>query len=82
MAHTFDLIGVGAPIMDIVAPVPDSFLVHVPGAKGGMVMVEADEMERIVAKLPAKPALTPGGSAANTTFNAARLGLQIGRAHV
>lgn len=76
MPHTFDLIGVGAPIMDIVAPVPDSFLVHVPGDKGGMVMIEADVMEQIVAKLPAKPLLTPGGSAANTTFNAARLGLR------
>jgi sugar/nucleoside kinase (ribokinase family) len=76
MSHTFDLIGVGAPIMDLVAPVPDSFLVHVSGDKGGMVMVEADEMERIVARLPAQPHLTPGGSAANTTFNAARLGLR------
>jgi sugar/nucleoside kinase (ribokinase family) len=76
MQPTFDLIGVGAPIMDIVAPVPDSFLIHVPGDKGGMVMVEAPEMERIVAKLPAPPLLTPGGSAANTTFNATRLGLR------
>lgn len=72
----FDLIGVGAPIVDIVAAVPESFLAQVRGEKGGMVMVDADEMAELVAKLPITPALTPGGSAANTIFNASRLGLR------
>src|SRR5882757_3436126 len=72
----FDLIGVGAPIMDIVAAVPESFLAHVSGEKGGMVMVDADEIAQLVARLPESPALTPGGSAANTIFNATRLGLR------
>ncbi len=75
-APSLDLIGVGAPIMDVVAPVPDSFLAHTAGEKGGMVMVEAAEMARLVALLPTPPTLTPGGSAANTTFNATRLGLR------
>jgi len=70
-----DLIGVGAPIMDLVASVPENFLVHAGGAKGGMVMVNADEMAHLVNLLPSPPAITPGGSAANTTFNANRLGL-------
>lgn len=72
----FDLIGVGAPIMDIVASVPDSFLYKVRGKKGGMVMIDADEMAQLVAQLPEPPEMTPGGSAANTIFNAARLGLR------
>jgi len=72
----FDLIGVGSPIMDLLAPVPEAFLARVPGAKGGMVLVDAAEMERIVGLLDRPPACTPGGSAANTTFNAARLGLR------
>src|SRR5262245_53287591 len=75
-ASSFDLIGVGAPIMDMVAPVPESFLAHMRGEKGGMVIVDADEMQQLVAKLPAPPALTTGGSAANTIFNATRLGLK------
>src|SRR5882724_2552715 len=75
-APGFDLIGVGAPIMDIVASVPDSFLYNVRGEKGGMVMIDADEMAQLVAKLPEPPEMTPGGSAANTIFNAARLGLR------
>ena len=71
-----DLIGVGAPIMDLVASVPENFLAHAGGEKGGMVMVDASEISRLVALLPTPPAITPGGSAANTTFNANRLGLR------
>ncbi|OAM90673.1 adenosine kinase [Termitidicoccus mucosus] len=71
-----DLVGVGAPIMDLVASVPDSFLSEAGGEKGGMVMIDATEMRRLVGKLPLPPAITNGGSAANTTYNAARLGLR------
>jgi sugar/nucleoside kinase (ribokinase family) len=74
--HLFDLVGVGAPIVDIVAAVPESFLQQVRGEKGGMVMVDALEIMELVAKLPSAPAITPGGSAANTIFNANRLGLR------
>ena len=71
-----DLIGVGAPIVDIVAAVPESFLANVSGEKGGMVMVDAGEIDSLVTKLAVPPAFTPGGSAANTIFNASRLGLR------
>ena len=71
-----ELAGVGNPIVDLVAQVPDSFLSNVPGEKGGMVLVDDAEMARILAHLGDPPALTTGGSAANATFNAARLGLR------
>jgi sugar/nucleoside kinase (ribokinase family) len=71
-----DLVGVGSPIMDLVAKVPDSFLTNVSGDKGGMVLVDDQEMSRILALLDDPPAQTTGGSAANATFNAARLGLR------
>lgn len=71
-----DLAGVGSPIMDLVAQVPDSFLANISGEKGGMVLVDDAEMGRIVALLGTPPAVTTGGSAANATFNAARLGLR------
>ncbi len=71
----YDLIGVGAPIMDLVASVPDSFLAQAKGEKGGMVMVDEKEIARLVSLLLTPPKSTPGGSAANTTFNANRLGL-------
>src|SRR3954470_1890419 len=74
---TFDLIGVGSPIMDLLARVPDEFLrKNVAGEKGGMVLVDDTEMQRIVNLLDGEPAHATGGSAANATYNAARLGLR------
>jgi sugar/nucleoside kinase (ribokinase family) len=61
--------------MDLTAQVDDSFLVNARGEKGGMVLVDDAEMERILALLETRPSITTGGSAANATFNAARLGL-------
>ena len=74
---SFELIGVGSPIMDLLARVPDDFLHrNVAGEKGGMVLVDHDEMQRIVGLLDGEPAYATGGSAANATYNAARLGLR------
>lgn len=73
---SFDLIGVGSPIMDLLAQVPESFLATVTGEKGGMVLVETPEIEALVARLPAEPLVIPGGCAANTAQFAARLGLR------
>jgi sugar/nucleoside kinase (ribokinase family) len=75
-AHPFELVGIGSPIMDLLAPVHDTFLSHVPGEKGGMVLVDSDEMHQILQKLERDPAHSTGGSAANVTFNATRLGLR------
>ncbi len=62
--------------MDLLAPVPEAFLQQVRGEKGGMVLVDADEMQQIVARLAEPPATSTGGSAANATLNATRLGLR------
>ncbi len=75
-SSSFDLLGIGSPIMDLTAHVPESFLATVRGDKGGMVLVDAPEMESIVARLPGAPELENGGSAANLTRAAARLGLR------
>lgn len=75
-AHTFDLIGVGNPIMDILAHVSDDFLRdHVAGDKGGMVLVDDEDIVNLVGKLGTALATAPGGSAANTTLGATKLGL-------
>ncbi len=75
-SSTFDLVGVGSPIMDILAAVPEELLAQVPGEKGGMVLVDAAEMATLLQLLPAAPARSTGGSAANCSLNAARLGLR------
>jgi sugar/nucleoside kinase (ribokinase family) len=73
----FDLIGIGNPIMDLLAHVPESFLTdHVSGEKGGMVLVDDHDIAALVAKIGTKLAVTPGGSAANATLGATRLGLR------
>ena len=74
--HSFDLIGVGSPIMDLLAQVPESFISTLTGVKGGMVLVDAAEMEAIVVRLEQSPATVAGGSAGNTAVSAARLGLR------
>ena len=74
---SFDLIGVGNPIMDLLAHVPESFLTtHVAGEKGGMVLVDDCDIAGLVGQLATDYAVTPGGSAANATLGAARLGLR------
>src|SRR5580658_10716064 len=73
---SFDLVGIGSPIVDLVALVPEDFLKQVHGAKGGMELVEEAEMARILALLEEPPVRATGGSAANTIFNASRLGLR------
>lgn len=72
---SFDLVGVGNPIIDVLAQVPESFLSEVGGAKGGMVLVDAETIGKWMAQLPEPFTEAPGGSAGNTVFAAARLGL-------
>jgi len=73
----FDLIGLGSPIMDVLAHVSEGFLHdHVAGAKGGMVLVDDADIAGLMAKIGPNVAVTPGGSAANTTLGATRLGLK------
>lgn len=74
--HSFDLIGVGSPIMDLLAQVPEAFITTLTGVKGGMVLVDATEMEAIVVRLEQSPVSVAGGSAGNTAVSAARLGLR------
>jgi len=74
--HTseIDIIGVGSPIVDLLARVDDAFLRTIDGGKGGMVLVGPADIAAMVARLPAAPARSPGGSSGNTTFALARLG--------
>lgn len=74
--HEFDIIGVGSPIVDSLAHVEDSFIASIGGAKGGMELVDADTIGTLMAKASDKLVEAPGGSAGNTTFALARLGLR------
>ncbi len=69
------VLGVGSPIVDLLALTSDEFLETVPGAKGGMELVAPDAMDQIIARLERPPEMAPGGSAANTVCTLARLGV-------
>ena len=68
------IIGVGSPIVDTVTQVDESFIEQINGAKGGMVYVETDTIEKLLGKAPNKAIKSPGGSAGNTLFALARMG--------
>lgn len=72
------VLGVGSPMMDLLARVPESFLNSVPGQKGGMEWVTPQEMDVLLSRLPEPPCRAPGGSAANTVCALARLGMPVG----
>lgn len=73
---TFELLGIGNPIMDFIAHVDDEFLrQHVAGEKGGMVLVDDHDIEHLLTRLGGAVARAPGGSAANAVLGATKLGL-------
>ncbi|MDI1250847.1 MAG: adenosine kinase [Lacunisphaera sp.] len=76
-SHSFELLGIGNPIMDLLAHVDDAFLrTHVAGDKGGMVLVDHTDIAALLARIDGQLAVTPGGSAANAVLGATRLGLR------
>ena len=70
--------GVGSPIMDLLAHVSDEFVSTYAGEKGGMELVDGEFMAKLLGNLPDTPKLAAGGSAANTVFALARLGMPCG----
>ena len=49
------VLGVGSPLLDLLARVDDAFLETIPGEKGGMLMVDADFQQSVLARLPGNP---------------------------
>ncbi|MBO5922969.1 MAG: adenosine kinase, partial [Lentisphaeria bacterium] len=77
MKKDFSVIGVGSPIVDLIAQVSDDFLKNVPGEKGGMVMIGNDDLNHLTALLGEENVKrTPGGSAGNTLFDLAHFGVK------
>lgn len=70
------ILGVGSPLVDLLLNVDDSFLKeHVSGAKGGMEMVEPEVISALVTLSGKTPEKAPGGSAGNTVFALAKMGI-------
>ena len=73
----WNILGVGSPLVDQLLNVDDAFLKeYVSGAKGGMEMVEPEVISALVARSGKTPEQAPGGSAGNTIFALAKMGVK------
>ena len=75
-ATTFDILGIGNAIVDVVARAEDTFLSRHDMHKGAMILVDSDQAEAIYAAMPPGEE-SSGGSAANTCAVAAALGARV-----
>ncbi|MEJ1157050.1 adenosine kinase [Prosthecomicrobium sp. N25] len=71
--HSFDVLGIGNAIMDILARTDDDFLVREGLAKGSMRLIDTEEAERLYSHMgPAR--MVSGGCAGNTMAGVASFG--------
>jgi sugar/nucleoside kinase (ribokinase family) len=71
--HSFDVVGIGNAIVDVIASADDAFLIRHGMAKGSMMLIDEPQAEAIYADMG--PAVeSSGGSAANTIAGIASLG--------
>ncbi|MGR3761661.1 adenosine kinase [Roseobacteraceae bacterium NS-SX3] len=80
---TYQLVGIGNAVVDVISQCDDSFLDHMGIEKGIMQLIERERGEVLYAAMQER-VQTPGGSVANTIAGAGALGLTsafIGRVH-
>ncbi len=70
----FDVMGIGSPIVDLLAMVADKFIDELEGEKGGMELVDNSVIRSLLEKIEEPPVRKLGGAAANTIFALTRLG--------
>ena len=78
MSKEIDVLGIGNAIMDVIAPVQDTFLSENNIEKGGMTLIDEARALSLNEKFSkiAKPQEIAGGSAANTLVGIASLGVK------
>ena len=68
------IVGVGSALVDILILENDEFIKTAGGQKGGMTLVEKQQIDRALAQTSQKSILVPGGSACNTIIGVGCLG--------
>lgn len=66
--------GIGNTLVDVLINETDQFLEELGKAKGGMTLVEYEEIETILSRTRKTPSIVPGGAACNTIVGVANLG--------
>ena len=72
---SYDVIGIGNAIVDVISPAPDTFLDQMGIEKGIMQLVDRDRAQVLYAAMTERVE-TPGGSVANTIAGLGALGLK------
>ena len=83
MTKTYQLVGIGNAVVDVISQADDNFLEMMGIEKGIMQLIERERGEVLYAAMNER-VQTPGGSVANTIAGAGALGLDaafIGRVH-
>ncbi len=70
------IVGLGSALVDILVHENDGFIERIGVEKGGMVLVEMSELEKIMGQVSRRPVEVPGGSACNTAVGVGMLGGQ------
>jgi sugar/nucleoside kinase (ribokinase family) len=73
---SFDILGIGNAIVDVVAQAPEAFLSKHDMHKGAMALIDAERAEQLYRLMP-RARESSGGSAANTCAVAAALGARV-----
>ncbi len=66
--------GIGAVLVDLLVNEDDRFLSDLGKRKGGMTLVDNQEIENILKRASCKPVVVPGGAACNTIVGVGQLG--------
>ena len=75
MEQTYDVIGIGNALLDLVYNVEDQTLLELNLVKGEMKLIDKEESQRILNYLKTRNAtINPGGSACNTTAGVSNFG--------
>ncbi|MEM6307197.1 MAG: adenosine kinase [Pseudomonadota bacterium] len=81
MTRTYQIVGIGNAVSDVISTASDTFLDHMGIEKGIMQLIERDRAEGLFAAMDSRTE-TPGGSVANTISGLGSLGIKtafIGR---
>jgi sugar/nucleoside kinase (ribokinase family) len=70
----YRVLGVGHACIDLLIPVSEEFLKHVPGKKGGTQPISIEELNHLISLSHQQPYLATGGSSANAIKGLAALG--------
>jgi sugar/nucleoside kinase (ribokinase family) len=68
------IVGIGSALVDILTHEEEDFIAKTGAAKGGMILVAKEDIERILAISSGIPMVVPGGSACNTVVGIGNLG--------